>query len=214
MSTIRLIHNAIIQGKWYSMGEPIPREIVPPAIRKYEAIAERPTGTGPINLSRKYGQVYSVDSDGRMGRPVGRQVAELEAANSEQEFMEDIASEPPDQTVQDALDEARERYQADVEQQKANARIAADNSDEANDAVRQQHDADAEAGEFDEYDVPRKKAPPRQNAKLYVKRQGKFVLASTAYLVPGETLYRHRKRSFGVAEKFIKHSVVGGSNNE
>ena len=209
MSAIRLIHNAIIGGKFYVAGDPIPREIVPPAIRKYEVIDEEVTGTGSISLSRKYGQVYSVDDEGRIARPIRRQMAEMEAANSEQEYAEDIASEEPDQSVQDAIDEARERYSADVERQKLNAQVAAEHADEAKDAIREQHDADAKAGEFDEMDSdPRPKPKPPPSRKLFVKRKGKYVPVATAYLVPGEKLFRFRKRSFGVPAKYIMHSIV------
>jgi hypothetical protein len=54
-------------------------------------------------------------------------------------------------------------------------------------------------------------ATTRASAKLkgkggkrsFVRRNGRFVLASSVEVIEGETLYRHRPRSFGVSEKFI-----------
>ena len=128
---MKLIYNAIFGGKWYTAGEAIPNDIVPPALRKYEATEEEQTDDEPkeINLARKYGQTYSVDSAGRMGRPVRRQVAEMQAANAEQEWAEEQASAELDQSVKDALAQAQEQYKASVDQQIANAKIAAERSD-------------------------------------------------------------------------------------
>jgi hypothetical protein len=45
--------------------------------------------------------------------------------------------------------------------------------------------------------------------KSYVKRADRFVLASAVEaLIPGETLFWHRPRSFGVREQFIAYSRV------
>jgi hypothetical protein len=45
--------------------------------------------------------------------------------------------------------------------------------------------------------------------KSYVKRNDRFVLASSVEaLIPGETLYWNRPRSFGVDQRFIAYSKV------
>jgi len=49
----------------------------------------------------------------------------------------------------------------------------------------------------------------KMKGKSYVKRDDRFVLASSVEtLMPGETLYWHRPRSFGVREQFIAYSRV------
>ena len=53
-----------------------------------------------------------------------------------------------------------------------------------------------------------KPAAPRKLSASYVNRDGRFVLASNVYPVPGEILYWRRKRSFGVDEKYIAYSRV------
>ncbi|MGA7901592.1 MAG: hypothetical protein WBL40_05555 [Terrimicrobiaceae bacterium] len=47
-----------------------------------------------------------------------------------------------------------------------------------------------------------------KKGKLWVKRDGRYVLTSTVNLIPGENLNRKRPRSFGISEKYIKHGVV------
>jgi hypothetical protein len=55
------------------------------------------------------------------------------------------------------------------------------------------------------------KASGRMKGKSFVKRDDRFVLASSVEtLLPGETLYWHRPRSFGVREQFIAYSRVRG----
>jgi hypothetical protein len=50
-------------------------------------------------------------------------------------------------------------------------------------------------------DIESKPAPRRPRA--FVKRGNNFVPASKTDVIPGESLYWHRKRSMGVEEKFI-----------
>jgi hypothetical protein len=52
----------------------------------------------------------------------------------------------------------------------------------------------------------------KMKGKSYVKREDRFILASSVEtLLPGETLYWHRPRSFGVDEKWIAYSKVRAS---
>jgi hypothetical protein len=51
---------------------------------------------------------------------------------------------------------------------------------------------------------------PRKNkVASYVQRDGKFVLASKVELIAGEPLFWHRKRQFGMDEKWITFGRVG-----
>jgi hypothetical protein len=43
----------------------------------------------------------------------------------------------------------------------------------------------------------------------FVKRGDRFEPASKVDVIPGETLYWHRKRSMGVTEKFIAFAKAG-----
>jgi hypothetical protein len=53
------------------------------------------------------------------------------------------------------------------------------------------------------------KASPKMKGKAFVKRDDRFVLAAKVEnLIPGETLYWHRPRSFGISEQFIAYSRV------
>jgi hypothetical protein len=198
----------ISEGKFFEFGKPIEDADIRPFMLRYVAKEMRQPKTKEVNLRRQYGQPYSVDSDGRMGHPVGRQIAEMEVANAEQEFAEDIASEPPDQSVHDALEQAQEEYSADIERQKLNARVAVERADEMNDAVRQEQDEAVESGEFDVMDSDLRSQPKPQYAKLFVKRGSRFVSALDAELIPGEKLFRFRKRSFGQDARYIAHSTV------
>lgn len=203
---MRLIHNVIIGAKFYTAGVDIPKEIVPPnlrclAVRAAEPIAE----PQEINLAYKHNQPYR-NVDGFWRPAVQRQMVELQAEAEEDEAIEDeIADAPLDEPVAQAVEQAREDYSADVQRQAAQARYTAEQSDAVEDHVRQQQDANVDSGEFDQYDSPPRKPVSK---KLFVKRKGQFVpAASVDDLIPGEVLFRHRKRAMGVAEKWIKHSI-------
>ena len=91
---MKSIYNAIIQGKWYTAGQSIPKDIVPPSLRKYEAIEKEDQGetTGEISLTRNYNQPYSVDAEGFLRPTVGRQFAEMRA---ETDFIEEQVADAP-----------------------------------------------------------------------------------------------------------------------
>jgi hypothetical protein len=152
--------------------------------------------------------------------PVGRQIAQLRAEAEQNDAIEEEAANAPlDETVAKAVEQAQEDYRADLQGQIANAQVAAANADAAKDAVAQEHDVEVESGECDVYDSPKLKPKPQRqrSGKLFVKRGGRFVASnSVERLIPGEKLYRHRPRTFGVAEKFIVFAVVkeGGNNHE
>jgi hypothetical protein len=192
MKTITLTCNTILKGKWYNAGEPIERSLVPPNLRPYEAKEEKESAEPKkINLRRNYNQPYSVDADGFLRSPVRRQIAEMQAEAEEKDAIEEeIAEAPLNETVAAALEEARD---ADVHRQIANAKVAAEHMDQVEDAVRPEQDERTANGEFDVLEKPKRQV----SSKAFVKRYGRFVLAATVDLVPGESLFRFRPRSMG-----------------
>jgi hypothetical protein len=81
MSTVQLIYNTILAGRWYSVGEPIDEDVLPDNLRKY--IAKPPTGksakaTGR-HLNFELNRPYSVDADGYLRDSPAKQAAEMEA---------------------------------------------------------------------------------------------------------------------------------------
>jgi hypothetical protein len=147
-----------------------------------------------------------------MGHPLRREVAELEAQNTFQDYIDEVASEPPNEVVAEAVAQAQEDHAANAEKAKLSAAIQAEREDELDQSILAEQDEQRENLEFEEMDSdpPPKPKPKRQvSNRLYVERQGgRFVLANSVKLIPGEVLYRHRPRSMGVQERFIKHSRV------
>lgn len=206
---MKLTVNTILAGRWFSAGDEIPKEIVPPGLRRYATKEAKPPTAEPteVNLRRDYNQAYSVDADGFMRAPVRRQMAEMQAEAEETDAIEDdIAEAPLNETVVSALEQAQDEYQADVQRQIGNARYVAESADEVEDAVRAKQDANVD--DSGECDVEEPKPKPQIGRKLFVKRKGQFVPAAAAVdLVRGESLFRFRPRSMGVSAKYIKHSV-------
>ena len=65
--------------------------------------------------------------------------------------------------------------------------------------------------------APRAKLKPRPKPNVkasFVKRDGEFVTAANAELIPGEPLFWHRKKSFGVDERFIVYGRVPKASHE
>ena len=92
---------------------------------------------------------------------------------------------------------------------------------ELNDSIRQEQDEKVTSGEFDQMDSdsfrevsngdsvnvkPKRMAQSANLGKSYVRRgPNTFVAANSVRLIPGEPLYRYRKRGFGITEKYIKY---------
>jgi hypothetical protein len=92
---MKLTVNTILKGKWYSAGVDIPKEIVPPNLRRYEAkVGKEPPEPTEINLRRHLNQPYSVDSDGFMRSPVRRQMAEMRAEAEKNDAITEEIAEP------------------------------------------------------------------------------------------------------------------------
>ncbi len=198
----------ISEGKYFAAGTPIEDADIRPFMRKYAGAAFKGNKIKANNLRKNYNTPYYVNDDNEMTSPVvRREIAQMEIENEQQELDEQEANEPPNDAVAEAVAQAQEDYAANIERQKLSAKIAAERQDELDAVLQEEANAQAEAGEFDEYDIPKPlKRPPGQ--RLFVKRNNKYVLASTADLIEGESLFYHRKRELGVAEKFIKHSIV------
>jgi hypothetical protein len=142
---IRISDNAIIGDKFYARYEPLPYTRVEdmPAILQPLVVPGDPDedegqpDDGPRNVAFHLNTPYGVDEDGRLTRAhqrkVDREVAELEAKNAQQEWIEDelANSELPPELAADLEDS----YRSDIERQRAQAEADARRSDELADAV-------------------------------------------------------------------------------
>jgi hypothetical protein len=225
-TTVRLIHNAIIAGRWYGEGEPIEENLVPENLRKYIA---KPTSKSPKRglpqLNYELNHRYSVDADGFLRDSPAQQASQMEA-------IEDELAEPLSETLASAIEQAREDHRANVQRQKVEAQAKVRRQDEAAEFARQEQNEDLESGEFDQFESrpaeltrtqPATESLEREaargasaNRKLKVKgkrsfvRRGKRFLPASSLedLIEGEVLYRHRPKSFGIAEKYIAFGKV------
>jgi hypothetical protein len=107
---ITLTCNTILDGRFIVAGEPLPcasEADVPETLRAYivtdSTEAEEPDGPrGAFELNT----LYQVTSDGRLGRRLQREVAQMEAENAREEWIEEEASRPlPQEIVADLEDE-------------------------------------------------------------------------------------------------------------
>jgi hypothetical protein len=177
--TVRLTTNCILNGRFFNRGEPLPVASVadlPPNLQKVVAITE-PEAEEPNEPRGSFqtGVIYEMTDDGRIGRAlrrnVQRQVAELEAAAQEDDWIEEQLDAPLPPEIAQGLQEEHENSVAF-----AKAQLAADanRSDEASDAA-------AAAAE-----------PPR----MYVKRGSRhYAPAHKARLKPGEPVFVRQPES-------------------
>jgi hypothetical protein len=169
---IRISTNTIWEGKFYTAGEPLP----------FERIADLPENLQPLVVtsepeaeepneprgSFQTGVIYEMTPDGRLGRAlrrkVERQVAELEAAAQENDWIEEqvATAELPPEIAKDL----QEEHEAAIAFAKAQAEADARRSDEVSDAAAAE--------------LPR----------MYVKRGGRhYAPADKARLLPGENVF-------------------------
>jgi hypothetical protein len=99
-AAIRISTNTILAGKFYTAGEPLPVASVadlPENLRALVVTGPEPEeyeepDDGPRNVAFQLNTPYGVDEDGRLTRAlrrkIDREVAELEARNSETEWVE------------------------------------------------------------------------------------------------------------------------------
>jgi hypothetical protein len=138
---VRISDNTIIDGKFYARGEALPfdraedlPENLRPLVVTGEPEAEEPSQPrGSFQLNTPYG----VDEDGRLTRAlrrkVDREVAELEAKNAENEWLEEqVATSELSPELAAAL---QEEHDAAIGHAKAQAAADANRSDELADSV-------------------------------------------------------------------------------
>ena len=165
---IRLSENTIWEGKFYVAGDPLPferAEDLPENLRPLVVTGEpeepddQPRGAFQLNTA------YQVTSDGRLGRQVQRQIAQMEAEAEEEEWLEEEASRPLPPEVAESL---QQDHEAHVGLQAAQMAAAARRADDIADAAIAAQE------------------PPR----LYVKRGGRhYAPAHKARLKPGEPVF-------------------------
>jgi hypothetical protein len=227
--TVALIYNTIIGGKFYTAGDPINAAILPRNLQQYIAKPTQEEAAPPSQrqLNFSLNRPYSVDKEGYLRRSPERQAAQMEAEVSEEEMIADDLAEAEDSaTVASAIEQAREEYHTDVERQKLQASLKARRQEDAEEFLRQEEDSAVESGDFDQWNVEALRRPrassvkvaPRASAssglkikgkRSFVLREKRFVLASGRRdLIIGETLYRRRPKSFGVAERYIAFGKV------
>jgi hypothetical protein len=215
-ATVKLIHNAIVGGKFYFAGEPIEESLLPENLKKYVRQPIRPTKRTERQLSFQLNERYSVDEDGFLRGPAGEQAAQQEAIEDQ------LADGEVSPTVAAAMEEAREDYYADVERQKLQSKVKAEQVEAAQETIRQGQDERVANGEFDQWNAEAlrtKQKPAARGASVgskrqvkgqrsFVRRNGQFVLASSVEVIEGEPLYRRRPKSFGVSERYIAFGKV------
>jgi hypothetical protein len=165
---IRISTNTIIDGKFYLRGEPLPfsraedlpDNLKPLVVTEPEAEEENePCGAFELNTA------YTLTSDGQLGRALRRQVAQMEAENAEEAWLNqaNAAELPPE--IAAALEDS---HQSDVARQAAQLAATARRADDIADAA-------AAAAE-----------PPT----LYVKRASRhYIEIHRTKLKPGEAVY-------------------------
>jgi hypothetical protein len=171
---IRLTTNCIWAGKFYTAGEALPvasvadlTENLQKVVATCEPEAEEPNEP---RGSFQTGVIYEVTDDNRLGRTlrrkVERQVAELEMANAEAEWLEEEAAntELPPQ-VAESLEDA---HQSDVARQAAQLEVDANRSDDIADAA----------------------AAAAEPVRLFVKRGSRhYIEIHRTKLKPGEPVF-------------------------
>jgi hypothetical protein len=176
--TIRLSTNAIWQNKFYVAGEALPFQRVEDMPENFKplVVTGEPDPDQEPNEARGAFQLnvpYTVTDDNRLGRihkrQVERQVAELQTANEEQDWIEEEvnSAELPTEVAQDLQAE----HERDVDMQRAQMAADTARSDAASDAA-------AAAGA-----VP----------TLYVRRGSRhYAPAATARLKAGENVFTRK----------------------
>ena len=180
---VTLVHNAIIEGKWYTAGDPIEKSILPPNMLKYIVKPPKPrTESLEINLVHGYNKRYSVDSEGWMMPTVAQQAAQMKAEIEQEEYIQDQANPKLSPDVEADLEEAQKDYQYQVRREALDMECQARNADSLADDLRAKQDSEVESGAFDVLDSdysfrevsnddsadtkPKRKTEPVQSANL------------------------------------------------
>jgi hypothetical protein len=229
--SIILSVSTIIDKELFKFGTPLPFKSitdVPQFLRAYIAKPElSPSKQRTRTLNYNLNETYSLDSEGYRihKRHIARQQAQLESeAFRQDELEEEIANAPISEAVAKAGEIGQEDYNVDLERQKAELEAGARHKDavDAVDAAVEEYPNDdaisptidgcaPEPDDADDEEIakpPVAKTSKAKSGKSFVRRDGRYVLASSVELIENEKLFRHRKRQFGVPEKWIVFSKV------
>ena len=176
---IRISDNTVFNGKFYNRYEPLPVERVEdlPEILRPLVVSDVPEDEGegqpddgPRNIAFQLNTPYGVDKDGRLTRAhqrkVDREVAELEAKNAQQEWIEDelASAELPPEIAEDL----QAKHDDAVAFAKAQAEVDARRADEVADAA----------------------IAAQEPVQMYVRRGDRhYAPAGSARLKPGEDVF-------------------------
>jgi hypothetical protein len=136
---VRLWANIIIDGVHYSAGTMLPyteTELCQRGFRRYIDRAESPKSVTQRGrqLNFRTGVLYDLDDQGRLlrglGRDVARQIGEMEAAADERENVEEALSEPPNEALVAAMEQAQDAHDAAVGRELAEAQYLAKQNDD------------------------------------------------------------------------------------
>jgi hypothetical protein len=173
---IRISDNTILNGKFYNRYEPLPVERIedlPPNLRPLvvsDVPEDEEPAVGPRNIAFQLNTLYGVDADGRLTRAhqrkVDREIAELEAKNAQQEWIEDEldSAELPPSIAEDL----QAKHDDAVAFAKAQAEVDARRADEVADAA----------------------IAAQEPVQMYVRRGDRhYAPARSARLKPGEDVF-------------------------
>ena len=115
---IRISTNAIVNGQFFNAYEPLPfervedlpenfRPLVVTALPEDEDEPNEPRGAFELNA------IYQLTSDGRLGRRLQREVAQMEAQEAQEEWSEEQMDAPLPPQVAESLQEEHERLLPD-----------------------------------------------------------------------------------------------------
>ena len=95
-------------GRFVPAGEPSPYhdiEEVPINLRPFIVTDDEPEPDEESNIRFELNTVYAMTSDGRRGRALNRQVAQMEVENERQEWAEDVLDMPLRADIADAVED-------------------------------------------------------------------------------------------------------------
>lgn len=137
-------HNVVVQvadtpggGRFIEAGEPSPYhdiDEVPVNLRPFIVTDDEPEPDEESNIRFELGVVYQMMSDGRRGRALNRQVAQMEAEAERQAWAEDVLDMPLRADIADAVED---QNAASIGRQMAEMETRARWLDSANEAAEQ-----------------------------------------------------------------------------
>jgi hypothetical protein len=130
--TVRLSCSVILAdpARFVRFGEPVRYDSLPEKFRQFIIAepAEADTDPGPRGAF-ELNTTYAISSDGKLGRRIQREIAELEAMQAETDYDEEQLKAPPPPEVAAAIDDARAKNVEDVQKLVAIGKLAAAKAD-------------------------------------------------------------------------------------